>query len=146
MNPVARKSKKQPVARYATPNAHCEKYPPSESLKTLSTAKAVLTARHTDVSWRDIAWELGIRDRGGLSRVASGKREASAKLIAKLNSVYGCHIHLKTVKQDVPVCPICDEPYKPRHRCPSAPTKYAPHPVKRVTAIKALLNNKYLQS
>ena len=125
MSKYARRDKKRGVARIATPDQQSKTFPPPKGLSDAKSIIEVFRLRRYDkeVSWRVVAWELGINDRGTLSRVASGSRKPTAKLLAKVNSVYGCHLHLETVKRNVPVCPVCDQPYEPRHRCPSAPRK-----------------------
>ena len=147
MSKYARKRKKKPVAKRATVEQRCKLSPPPESLKSLPDARSVLHIRNGALSLSDISWELGGVNRGTLSGVINGKREPSAKLIKKINSVYGCHLHQKQVKITVEVCPACDAPnYTPRHRCPGAPSKYAPHPVMRVSKIKRILNSPYKDS
>ena len=137
MSKYARKSKKSRVAKRATVEQRLSFHPIPESLSALPDAKSVLHARHIELgSLADLSWELGGVNRGTLSSVEAGDREPSKKLIAKMNSVYGCHLHQKQVKITVDVCPNCGGIPKPRHRCPGAPQKYAPHPVTRWTVVE----------
>lgn len=92
-------------------------------------AASVLMARHsgtkseTGKSYGVIAQELGMKrtQRAAICDVAHGKRLPSRDLIERMNRVYGCHLHLKTVKIVAPVCPVCDQPYEPRHKCADKP-------------------------
>jgi hypothetical protein len=120
----AQKLNKTAVARRATPEQQVNSCPPADGLKSLSSPRAVLEARHAELkSWDVISWELGRINRGTLSRVASGKREPSARLMSKLNRVYGCHLHAKEVKLTVSVCPVCGETPTPKHKCKLIPPK-----------------------
>lgn len=141
-----RKGVKTPVARRATPEERLTHCPPPETLKTLSSASAVLTARHADLaSWSLMSWELGGVNRGTLSEVASGSRAPSRLLIKKMNSAYGCHLHPARVKIVVEVCPLCGETPTPRHRCKNAakrPRRTYDISYKR---LRELLQNPYLK-
>ncbi len=118
MNRRTQKSNKRTVATRATPDQQIVSRPPPESLKSLSTARAVLAERHAGLkSWSVLSWELGGVDRGTLSRVAAGIREPSIGLINKINNTYGCHVHAKTARLTVTVCPICGEIPTAHHKC-----------------------------
>lgn len=118
-----RKLNKKPVARRATPEQQIISYPPPDSLKLLSSAKDVLSIRHKELSLSVLSWELGGVNRGTISRVISGAREPSPELMAKLNSAYGCHVHAKTARIIVSICPICGEVPTPKHKCKAVSAK-----------------------
>lgn len=147
MSKYARKRNKRGVAKRATVEQRLISHPIPEGLSALPDAKSVLHTRHIDLgSLADLSFELGGVNRGTLSAVESGDREPSKRLIKKLNSVYGCHLHPKQVKIVVDVCPICGAVPTPRHRCPGTPPKYAPHPVMRMIRLKRILNSPYKDS
>lgn len=107
----------------------------TESQKARLEVVSVIKKKKGDRTLRALAREIGV-NHGYLSAVLRGKRPASGKLRHALGLSH-------TIRADIPVCPVCDKPYEPRHKCEAAPTKYAPHPVKRLTAIRTLLQNTY---
>lgn len=137
---------KKGVARYATPDQLSRLHPPQSSLAALTDAKSVLQARHVgETTWRVIAWELGGVNRGTLSAIASGDRYPSPKMIAKLNSAYGCSLNPVS---SVRVAPLSCGHAPLRDRCPicKPPTKYAAHPVTRISALRRLMQSPYNNS
>jgi len=106
--------------------------------KRASEVVSAIKKKKGDKSLRAFAKEIGV-NHGYLSAILNGKRHASSTVLHALGLPH-------TIRADIPVCPACDQPYTPRHRCANAPTKYAPHPVMRLTAIRKLLQNPYLQS
>ena len=147
MSKYARRSKKQGVAQRATVDQLSRKFPPPNGLKSLTSIKDVLRLRRysQEVSWRVIAWELGISDRGTLSRLAKGDREPTEKLCSKINSAYGCNVRPHPKYVAVEPCAKCGQVHTLKH-CPEATRKYAPHPVMRITAIKRMLQSPYRDS
>lgn len=140
MSKYARRDKKQPVAKRATADQLSRKSPPSEALRTLTTAMAVLDARHKVVSWSVIRWELGVNDRGTLSRVANGKREPTDKLCGKINSAYGCSVRSHPSAVTVTPCAVCGSTRHTQHR------ERKPDPVIRIKHLRELLRSPYLMS
>lgn len=146
MSKYARRAKKQPVAQRATVDQLSRKSPPPEDLRTLATAKAVLDARHKVVSWAVIRWELGVNDRGTLSRVANGKREPTDKLCSKINSAYGCNV--KPHPLHVTVAPLACGCPPVGKRCPVHQPKSTrrPDPVWRRKKVRNALWSVYAMS
>lgn len=65
------------------------------------------------MTWKALADVLKM-NQGYLYRVAHGDRKASGKLRHALGLSH-------TIRADIPVCPVCDKPYEPRHKCESKP-------------------------
>lgn len=46
----------------------------------------------------------------------------------------------------VEICPKCEQLHELKRRCPGMTTKYQPHPVMRLSRLKAILNSPYKDS
>ncbi len=88
-------------------------------------------------SWSVVAQILNI-NRGTLYHVYRGDRKPSNKVMAALGLPFE---HVSVLP-----CAKCGQLHEFRTRCPGAPTKYAPHPVMRVSKIKRILNSPYKDS
>lgn len=105
---------------------------------TLKVVQRTLKARHEFYGiWQLVADELKY-SRGTLYSVSEGKRRPPNKLIDAMNKVYGLHLPYAEITIKAIPCQIHGIVHEPR-RCPSAPTKYAPHPVMRVTKVQRLM-------
>lgn len=145
MSKYARKRNKRGVAERATPDQVIELNPITPRYCSLSDAKSVLECRHHELgSWRILAYELGY-NHGTLYSIAKRGRAPDAKLIKKLNSTYGSRV---VYQNPIPVLPCskCGQLHAFSRRCPGASTKYAPHPVMRLSRIRRILQSPYLTS
>lgn len=108
-------------------------------------ARTILNKRHAVYkSWSLVSEELGGFNRGMLCKVAKGKKPASRPLIDRMNEVYHLHLPYETKIEVVPLscghaplrksCPICNQ------------KKYAPHPVMRLSRLRAILTSPYKDS
>lgn len=87
--------------------------------------------------WRHVEKHLGI-NRGYLSAIAHGKRKPSNKVLLALG--------LPLQHVEVTPCARCGQLHAFQRRCPGSASKYAPHPVMRVSKIKRILNSPYKDS
>lgn len=148
MSKYARRRKKEGVAQRATVDQLSRKFPPPNGLKSLTSIKDVFRLRRysPEVSWRVIAWELGISDRGTLSRVAKGDREPTEKLCSKINSAYGCNVRPHPKHVAVEPCAKCGQLHEFKSRCPSAPRQKRRTYDISYKRLRELLQSPYLMS
>lgn len=146
MSKYARKPNKVRVARFATPDEVIRANPIGNRYSGLSDVKDVLSRRHADLkSWRVLAYELA-EPHPTLTGIVKRDRQPTAKLIKKINNTYGTSLVFHPLH--VTVAPLPCGHAELVKRCPicNPPTKYAPHPVMRVSRLRKLLQNPYLQS
>lgn len=134
------KAKKDRVARMQPP------YPLNQSgYSKMDAASAVIKKRHSELkSWEKLSRELDGVNKGTLIGMAKGKRKPTRKMVDKLNHLYGCRIPYPPI--EVTPCYKCGQLHAFSRRCPGAATKYAPHPVMRLSRLKAILNSPYNDS
>lgn len=110
----------------------------------MTSAKDVIEKRHAELkSWEKLSRELDGVNKGTLVGLANGTRKPTRKMIDKLNRFYGCHIHYPPV----PVEPLSCGHAPLRKSCPICnQKKYAPHPVMRLSRLRAILTSPYKDS
>ena len=64
-------------------------------------------------SLRKIAARYGVTH-AAIQRVLEGKEPKDIKIRHALGMSH-------TIRADIPVCPVCDQPYEPRHKCEAKP-------------------------
>lgn len=108
----AKRPKKNGVASRATPASVVLRFPPDPALNHEKSVVGVLTKRYAVLkSWRAVALELK-SNAGTLNKIVSTADDVkpllpSKKLIARMNEVYGTHLHYIPRAVQVPPCPTC---------------------------------------
>lgn len=111
-----------------------------------NTPAEVLKSRHAFYkTWLIVADELNY-NKGVLCAVANGKRKPSHALIDRMNERYGLHLPYPEITIHAQPCSKCGQLHAFTKHCPGSATKYAPHPVMRLSRLRAILNNPYLRN
>lgn len=105
-----------------------------------SVRKEISRRRRSGEKWREIGASFPGVPLGTLCRVAHDKTYVpkSPRLRA--------HLGLEPLPVEVTPCSKCGQLHAFARRCPGASTKYAPHPVMRLSRLNAILNSPYRDS
>lgn len=105
-----------------------------------SLRKEIKRRRHSGEKWREIGASFPDVPLGTLCRIAHDKTYIPKSPILR------AHLGLEPLPVSVAPCSKCGQLHAFSRRAGAAATKYAPHPVMRLSHIKAILNSPYRDS
>lgn len=108
---------------------------------SMASLRAEITRRRrSGEKWREIGASFPGVPLGTLCRLAHDKTYTPKSPTLR------AHLGLEPLPVSVAPCSKCGQLHAFSRRCPGSATKYAPHPVIRLSRLKAILNSPYKDS
>lgn len=101
---------------------------------------SLIKRREKHEKWKDIGKDYPDVPLGTLCRIARDETYMPKSPILR------AHLGLEPLPVSVTPCSKCGQLHAFSRRCPGASSKYHPHPVMRLSRIKAILNSPYRDS